>query len=113
VRLQVHAASGDDLLDKTLVISGPSEFRRRNPLVRVLGFLLKAGTLGLIRRNPWKRTRPETTLQVPIRYDAAYGGEANRRFDLKSILPRLLVAAVSTPAMPQRLLKIAWTSAVA
>jgi hypothetical protein len=31
----------------------------------------------------------------------------------QSILPRLLAAAVSTPAMPQRLLKVAWMAGVA
>ena len=47
------------------------------------------------------------------RYLAEFCYRCNRRFDLKSILPRLLAAAVSTPAMPQRLLKMAWMSAVA
>jgi ribosomal protein L37AE/L43A/transposase-like protein len=47
------------------------------------------------------------------RYLAEFCYRFNRRFDLKSILPRLLAAAVSTPAMPQRLLKRAWMSAVA
>jgi hypothetical protein len=42
------------------------------------------------------------------RYLAEFCYRFNRRFDLTSILPRLLAAAVSTPAMPQRLLKIAW-----
>ena len=47
------------------------------------------------------------------RYLAEFSYRFNRRFDLKSILPRLLAAAVSTPAMPQRLLKMAWMAAVA
>lgn len=42
------------------------------------------------------------------RYLAEFHFRFNRRFDLLSILPRLLTMAVRTPAMPQPLLKIAW-----
>ena len=42
------------------------------------------------------------------RYLAEFQYRFNRRFDLESILPRLLHAAVGTPAMPQPLLKLAW-----
>lgn len=41
------------------------------------------------------------------RYLAEFSYRFNRRFDLKSVLPRLLTAAVQTPAMPQPLLKLA------
>ena len=42
------------------------------------------------------------------RYLAEFQYRFNRRFDLASILPRLLSVAVRTPAMPQPLLKMAW-----
>ena len=42
------------------------------------------------------------------RYLAEFCYRFNRRFDLKSILPRLLAVAVMTPAMPQSMLKLAW-----
>ena len=42
------------------------------------------------------------------RYLAEFCYRFNRRFDLKSILPRLLAVAVMTPAMPQAFLKVAW-----
>jgi ribosomal protein L37AE/L43A len=42
------------------------------------------------------------------RYLAEFQYRFNRRFDLESILPRLLHAAVGIPAMPQPLLKLAW-----
>jgi transposase-like protein/ribosomal protein L37AE/L43A len=42
------------------------------------------------------------------RYLAEFQYRFNRRFDLKSILPRLLFAAVRTLAMPQPILKISW-----
>jgi hypothetical protein len=47
------------------------------------------------------------------RYLAEFQYRFNRRFDLKSILPRLLMAAVRTPAMPQRLLLVPWLSKAA
>ena len=42
------------------------------------------------------------------RYLAEFQYRFNRRFDLASILPRLLHVAVRAPAMPQPLLKLAW-----
>jgi len=42
------------------------------------------------------------------RYLAEFSYRFNRRFDLKAILPRLITAAVRTPALPQPLLKLAW-----
>jgi len=42
------------------------------------------------------------------RYLAEFQYRFNRRFDLASILPRLLTAAVRTPAIPQPMLKLAW-----
>jgi len=42
------------------------------------------------------------------RYLAEFQYRFNRRFDLKSMLKRLLAAAVTTPAMPHRLLTIPW-----
>jgi len=44
------------------------------------------------------------------RYLAEFQYRFNRRFDLPSILPRLLHMAVRTPAMPQPLLKLPWTA---
>ena len=42
------------------------------------------------------------------RYLAEFQYRFNRRFDLESILPRLLHVAVGTASMPQPLLKLAW-----
>jgi transposase-like protein len=42
------------------------------------------------------------------RYLAEFQYRFNRRFDLASMLPRLLTEAVRTPAMPQPLLRIGW-----
>jgi len=47
------------------------------------------------------------------RYLAEFQYRFNRRFDLKSVLSRLLTMAVRTPAMPQPLLKVAWVGRVA
>jgi hypothetical protein len=66
---------GPVLIDKELVILGPRSFRRRNPVVRLVGFLLKVGTLGLIRPNPWKLTRPKKLDHLPVGYEFAFGGQ--------------------------------------
>lgn len=71
-----NAAAYDLLVDKPLVISGPSMLRRRLLPFRALWFLVKVGTLGLIRRNPWKRTRPGKIRSLPVRYEHAFGGTA-------------------------------------
>jgi len=47
------------------------------------------------------------------RYLAEFCYRFNRRFDLKSILPRLLSVAVMTPPMPQRMLFLPWTTKAA
>lgn len=63
------------LVDKSLRVSGPSQLRRRALPFRMAWFLVKIGSFGLFRRNPWKRTRPEPILELPVRYEYAYGGE--------------------------------------
>lgn len=47
------------------------------------------------------------------RYLAEFQYRFNRRFEMVSILPRLLTMAVRTPPMPQPLLKLGWVKAVA
>ena len=47
------------------------------------------------------------------RYLAEFQYRFNRRFDLKSMLARLLTMAVRTPAMPQPLLKMPWVGQTA
>lgn len=64
------------LVDKTLLVSGPSQFRKRRLPIRLFWFLVKLATLGAVRRNPWKRTRPEPILALPVRYEHAFGGGA-------------------------------------
>jgi hypothetical protein len=66
---------GRVLIDKELVILGPRSFRRRHPLARLAGFLLKVGTLGLLRPNPWKLTLPEKIDRLPVGYAFAFGGQ--------------------------------------
>ena len=47
------------------------------------------------------------------RHLAEFHYRFNRRFDMKSMLLRLLTVAVRTPATPQPLLKMAWTGRAA
>lgn len=66
---------GKVLLDKTLTITGPRWFKKRFPLVRLLQWAVRCGTLGLIRPNPWKLTSPQKIASLPIRYEHVWGGE--------------------------------------
>lgn len=64
--------------------------------------------LGHLKDNPAGGTRWVGEAHLD-RYLAEFQYRFNRRFDRKSILPRLLTAAVRTPAKPQPLLKLART----
>jgi len=63
--------------------------------------------LGNLKGNTKGVTRWVSRVHLD-RYLAEFQYRFNRRFDLKSILPRLLIAAARTPAMPQRLVIIPW-----
>lgn len=64
------------LVDKHLVVSGPSEIRRLRAPLRASAALLRWATLGLFEASTWRRTRPEPITSLPIRYEHAYGGHA-------------------------------------
>ena len=70
-----EAVSGSRvLLSKRLQVTGPRWLQRRNFLLRTCWWCVKVGTLGLIRRCPWKLTRPRPVAEVPLRYEYSYGG---------------------------------------
>jgi hypothetical protein len=117
VRFQVQGRGGP-VLDKTLQVSGPGWFRRSRALVRLSWFLVQLATLGLVRRSPWRRTRPGPIRSLPLRYEHAYGGEAkvlisdrvaarvNRRHWLPGVTRKDLRAAFRAGGEPGAL---AWT----
>jgi len=77
VRLRLSARElPSPLLDKELRVSGPSWFRRRGLLMRGVAALLRWGTLGLVRVNPWFRTGCGEILNLPLSYEYAFGGES-------------------------------------
>ena len=67
------------LLDKRLEVTGERWLKRRNPLVRVLGFLVGVLSLGVLRRTPWFLTRPKPMLALPLRYEFSFGGHLQVR----------------------------------
>lgn len=106
------------LVNKTLVVSGPSAFRKRHVLFRIPWFLLKVGTLFLLRRSPWKQTRPEKLLQLPLCYEHAFGGQARvfaheraaARVRRKNWLPGVDGKALkAAPAASDPPIPLAWT----
>ncbi len=73
-RLSSAPAKAQVLLEKTLVVTGEREWRKRAWPVRFAWSLARVASLGLIRRNPWKLTPPKPFTNLPLRYDHAFGG---------------------------------------
>ncbi len=74
-RAQASLAPGVVFLDKSLEVMGERFLRKKSWPFRLAGFLLRVGTLGLARSNPWKLTWPAKFVTLPIRYEHAFGGE--------------------------------------
>lgn len=68
-------ASTTVLLDRRLVITGPRAFVRRSAVMRVVDRMVALGTLGLVRRDPWRLTTPQPIKSLPVRYEYAWGGQ--------------------------------------
>ena len=74
-RLQANPEPGAMLVDKTLTVTGPRQFKKKVWPVRFLQWAIKWSTLTLIRPNPWKLTAPQKLAALPLRYEYAYGGQ--------------------------------------
>ena len=79
-----HPIPGAVLLDKTLTISGERCFRKKAWPFRLFWWALKWGSLGLIRRNPWKLTAPKKLTELALHYEYAYGGQCRINQDDKA-----------------------------
>ena len=83
VRLRVHSAAAAQgarsapLLDKTLTVHGARDF------VKTAGptSLLKMASLGLLRPAPWELTAAQMLTELPLRHEAAYGGQCRIEHD--------------------------------
>ena len=65
-RLTEQARQGPLIFSKTLLVTGPREWRKRSALLRALSlFVLPA----------WKLGTPQAITTLPLRYEYAYGGE--------------------------------------
>jgi hypothetical protein len=65
-RLTEQARQGPLIFSKTLLVTGPREWRKRSALLRALSlFVLPA----------WKLSTPQAITTLPLRYEYAYGGE--------------------------------------
>ena len=74
-RAKAHPAAGGVLIDKTLTVTGPRQFKKKWALTRLIQWAIKWSTLTLICPNPWTLTRPQKIVLLPLRYEAAYGGQ--------------------------------------
>lgn len=72
---RMRGAADEYLIDKQLKIFGDRNFVKKSVPVRVFQKILQYGSLGLIRLNPWKLTRPGIVNTVAVRFENAYGGQ--------------------------------------
>lgn len=67
--------SGERLIDKKLVITGPREFTRRTGLARASASLARLGTFGAVRMSTWSLNDPAAAAALPVRLEHAFGGQ--------------------------------------
>jgi hypothetical protein len=63
------------LIDKTLIACGPRWFIKKPAIQRIAELPLKIASLGLIRPNAWRLSKPTPITQIPVRYEHALGGQ--------------------------------------
>jgi len=74
-KVRAHPSIGPKLIDKTLIVTGPRQFKKKWVFTRLVQWAIKWSTLTIIRPNPWKLTRPKKIALLPLRYETAYGGQ--------------------------------------
>lgn len=70
-----HPIPGQVLVQKSLRITGERFFTRSFVLKRVIAWLLRIGTLGLVSLKTWVLTTPRPFVYLPIRYEYSFGGQ--------------------------------------
>jgi hypothetical protein len=70
-----HPLPGVALVDKSLCITGVRRFTKKSLLIRTLHWIVRLGTLGVLRPNPWKLTRPIIVSTLALNEGYAFGGE--------------------------------------
>jgi hypothetical protein len=76
VRLVVSGASTSvPLIDKTLHVFGERSYKKRSAPWRVLAWICRLATLGLVRPSPWRLTWADKLAELPLRYEYAFGGQ--------------------------------------
>ena len=74
-------ASTDAVIDKTLVVTGERFFQLAPGLVRSFSTLSKVATLGMLQGSDWRLATAKSCNNLPLRYTAAFGGEARIEVD--------------------------------
>lgn len=97
-RVQRHNSRDVVLLDKNLIVTGPRQWRKNTGLKRGLSLFSVA---------EWSLTEPQPIVELPIRYEYAWGGankvlasdKAASRVKAENRLPPALIAASSPPVV--------------
>lgn len=69
-----HRLPGAPLIEKALHISGPRQFKKKTLLIRTVQWVVRIGTIGMLRPTPWKLTQPKTVVTLPLNDGYAFGG---------------------------------------
>ena len=75
LQAQNAVTPGACLIDKTLNVTGPRQFKKLFWPVPWITTALQWCSLGLIRISSWRLTAPKATTQVPLIAEHAYGGQ--------------------------------------
>jgi hypothetical protein len=62
------------LAERTLAVTGPRAWRYRGSASRAAGAAVKLASLGMIDASSWSLGDPDPVVEVPLRFDHAYGG---------------------------------------
>ena len=110
IRQRESEPPGDLLIDKTLVVLGDRDFRRRSVLFRAFARVCRVATLRLLRPDVWRLTEPKPCNVMRLTSDRAYGGE-HRVFagdPVEAKVPKELRLAEGEAVVPSA--PVAWTA---
>lgn len=69
-----RAPEGETLVSKSLIVHGPRAFVRASAPVRLVGAVLRVGSLGLLRWPRWRLVAGAVTEPVPLDLGQSWGG---------------------------------------
>lgn len=63
------------LISKTLLVHGERFYKRKWAVQRLMQWMIRIASLGLVHPVPWRLTSPAKSSNLPVRYEYGLGGE--------------------------------------